>query len=286
MQDMKGKLCMITGANSGIGYQTALGLAQRNATVILVTRDQEKGRKALDAIQQATGNKSLYNMHLDVSNMKSIDRFTREFTDRFTCLHVLINNAGAAFSNRQTTKEGNEKTIATNYLGPFKLTHNHLPILREQTPSRIINLGSGMSRTAKADLDDLMSTKNYKAMQVYATSKLLVTTYTFALAERIHDTGVTVNVVEPGFVATNLGTSMESLWHKISFTLVRPIQISPAKGAETSIWAATDPELDEVSGKAYSKKKETETNPLARDKEFQDKLWDKTTKLLGFKKEP
>jgi NAD(P)-dependent dehydrogenase (short-subunit alcohol dehydrogenase family) len=286
MQDMKGRLCIVTGANSGIGYQTALGLAKQKATVILVTRDQEKGKKALTAIQEATGNNSLYNMHLDVSNMKSIDRFTREFTDRFTCLHVLINNAGAAFSNRQTTEEGYEKTIAINYLGPFKLTHNLLPILREKTPSRIINVGSGMHKTAKADLDDLMMEKNYKAMQVYAASKLLITAYTLALAERLHGTGVTANVVEPGFVATNLGSNMGSFWHKLSFKLVRPMQISAEQGAETSIWAATDPELEDVSGKAFAKKKETETAPIVHDKEFQDRLWDETTKLLGFKNEP
>ncbi|MCJ7732613.1 SDR family oxidoreductase [Candidatus Bathyarchaeota archaeon] len=281
MHDMKGRLCIITGANSGIGYHTTQGLAAMKATIIMACRDQEKGQKALDTIKAATGSNSIYLMHIDTSSMKSIDRFTREFTDRFTCLNVLINNAGAAFSRRQTTEEGYEKTIATNYLGPFKLTQNLLPMLRQKTPSRIINISSGMHKTGKVDFDDLMIEKHYKSMQAYATSKLMVTAYTYALAERIQGTGVTANVVEPGFVATNLGANMGGFWDKLSFKLVRPMQITAEQGAETSIWAASNPELETVTGKTFAKKAETETAEITHSKEFQDKLWDKTTKLLA-----
>lgn len=282
---MKGRLCIVTGANSGIGYHTALGLAQRDATVVLVTRDQTKGEAARDRIKETTGNNSVYNMHCDVSDMRNIDRFTKNFTDRFTCLHVLINNAGAAFSRRQTTEEGYEKTLATNYLGPFKLTHNLLPMLREKTPSRIINIGSGMHKTGKINWNDLQSEKNYKAMQVYATTKLMLNTYTYALAERLQDTGITANIVEPGFVATNLGANMGGFWDKLSFTLVRPLQISAEKGAETSIWAATDPTLEHVTGKTFAKKKENKSAEATYEKETQDRLWTETLKLLGLKKE-
>ncbi len=281
MHDMKGRLCIITGANSGIGYHTTKGLAAMKATIVMACRDLEKGQKALDSIKEATGSKSIYLMHIDTSSMKSIDRFTREFTDRFTCLNVLINNAGAAFSKRQTTEEGYEKTIATNYLGPFKLTQNLLPMLRQKTPSRIINISSGMHKTGKVDFDDLMIEKHYKSMQAYATSKQMLTAYTYALAERIQGTGVTANVVEPGFVATNLGANMGGFWDKLSFTLVRPMQITAEQGAETSIWAASDPELETVTGKTFTKKAETETAEITHSKEFQDKLWDKTTKLLA-----
>jgi NAD(P)-dependent dehydrogenase (short-subunit alcohol dehydrogenase family) len=283
MQDMKGKLILITGANSGIGYHTTLALAKLNATIVMACRDQDKAKKALEEIKTATGSSSLYQMHIDTSSMKSIDRFTREFTDRFTCLNVLINNAGAAFSKRQTTEEGFEKTIATNYLGPFKLTHNLLPMLRQKTPSRIINISSGMHKTGKVDWNDFMMEKNYRSMQAYATSKQMLTAYTYALAERIQGTGVTANVVEPGFVATNLGANMGGFWDKLSFKLVRPMQITAEQGAETNTWAATDPELDSVTGKTFAKKKETESAPITHDKEFQDKLWDEATRLLGFK---
>jgi len=280
MVDMKGKLCIVTGANSGIGYHTAKGLASMNATVVMVVRDFDKGQKALDMIMKATDSNSLYLMHCDISSMESVDRFSREFCNRFTCLHVLINNAGAAFSKRKETEEGFEKTIATNYLGMFKLTHNLLPMLKKRTPSRIINLGSGMHKTGKIDWDDFTFKNKYKSMHVYATSKLMVTAFTYALVERINGTGVTANVVEPGFVATNLGANMGSLRDRISFTIVRPIQISAERGAETSLWAATDPSLENVSGKTFAKKIETETAPITYDKEFQDRLWEKTVKLL------
>ncbi|MCW4013060.1 MAG: SDR family oxidoreductase [Candidatus Bathyarchaeota archaeon] len=281
---MKGRLCIVTGANSGIGYHTALGLAQRDATVVLVTRDQMKGEAARDRIKEATGNTSVYNMHCDVSDSKSIDSFTKNFTDRFTCLHVLINNAGAAYSKRQTTEEGYEKTLATNYLGPFRLTHNLLPMLRQKTPSRIINIGSGMHKTGKIEWDDLQSEKKYKSMHAYATTKLMLTAYTYALAERLQGTGITANIVEPGFVATNLGANMGGFWDKLSFKLVRPMQISAEQGAETSIWAATDPTLEETTGKAFAKKKETKTAENTYDKEIQDRLWEETLKLLELKK--
>jgi NAD(P)-dependent dehydrogenase (short-subunit alcohol dehydrogenase family) len=281
---MKGRLCIVTGANSGIGYQTSLGLAQRDATVVLVTRDQTKGEAARDRIKEATGNTSVYNMHCDVSDMRSIDSFTKNFTDRFTCLHVLINNAGAAYTHRQTTEEGNEKTLATNYLAPFKLTHNLLPMLRQKKTTRIINIGSGMHKTAKIDWDDLQSEKNYNSMKTYAATKLMLTAYTYALAERLQDTGITANIVEPGFVATNLGANMGGFWDKLSFTLSRPLQVSAEKGAETSIWAATTQELKETTGKAFAKKKEAKTAEITYDKEFQDRLWEETLKLLGLKK--
>jgi NAD(P)-dependent dehydrogenase (short-subunit alcohol dehydrogenase family) len=279
---MKGRLCIITGANSGIGYHTSLGLAQKNATVVLVCRDLEKGKKALKEIKETTGSHSLYLMHCDVSSMKSINRFTREFQDRFTCLHVLINNAGAAFSRRQETEEGFEKTIATNYLGVFRLTKNLLPMLRLKTPSRIINISSGMHKTGKIDFDDMMFENRYKGMEVYASTKLMLTTYTYALAKRLEGTGITANVVEPGFVATNLGANMGGFWDKLAFTLVRPMQISAKKGAETSIWAASEVELEKVSGKTFSKKAEAKSAEITYDKEFQERLWNNTTRFLGF----
>lgn len=280
MVDMKGKLCIVTGANSGIGYHTAKGLAKLNATVVMVVRDLDKGQKAFDKIKKATGANSLYLMHCDLSSMKSVDRFSREFNNRFTCLHLLVNNAGAAFSNKKETEEGFEKTIATNYLGMFKLTKNLLPLLKKYTPSRIINLGSGMHKTGKIDWDDFMFEKNFKGMQVYATTKLMVTAYTYALAKRLEGTGISANVVEPGFVATNLGANMGSLRDRIAFALVRPMQISAERGAETCIWAATNPDLENISGKTFSKKSETKSAEITYDTKFQDRLWETTVKLL------
>jgi NAD(P)-dependent dehydrogenase (short-subunit alcohol dehydrogenase family) len=271
-----GQVCIVTGANSGIGYHTAKGLAEMGATVVMVVRNMDKGEKAMAEIKQATGSSSIYLMHCDVSDMASVDRFAIAFKERFMCLNLLINNAGAAFSKRQVTEAGYEKTIATNYLGMFRLTHNLLPMLRETAPSRVINISSGMHKTGKINFDDIMMEKGYGSMKQYANSKLIVTTYTYALARRIAGTGVTANVVEPGFVATNLGANMGGLRDRIAFTIVRPIQTSAEKGAETSIWAATFPELEGVSGKTFAKKKEADSADITLDEEVQDKLWDWT----------
>ena len=276
-----GQVCIVTGANSGIGYHTAKGLAEMGATVVMVVRNMDKGEKAMEEIKQATGASGVYLMHCDVSDMASVNRFTNAFKERFMCLNVLINNAGAAFSKRQETEAGFEKTIATNYLGVFRLTNNLLAMLRETEPSRIINISSGMHKTGKIDFDDIMMEKKYASMKQYANSKLIVTTFTYALARRLAGTGVTVNVVEPGFVATNLGSNMGGLRDRIAFTVVRPIQISAEKGAETSIWAATAPEIEGISGKTFAKKKETESADITYDEETQDRLWDWTLKTLG-----
>ena len=276
-----GQVCIVTGANSGIGYHTAKGLAERGATVVMVVRNMDKGEKAMEEIKQATGASSIYLMHCDVSDMGSVDRFTKAFKERFMCLNVLINNAGAAFSKRQETEAGFEKTIATNYLGVFRLTNNLLAMLRETEPSRIINISSGMHKTGKIDFDDIMMEKKYASMKQYANSKLIVTTFTYALARRLVGTGVTANVVEPGFVATNLGRNMGGLRDGIAFTIVRPIQISAEKGAETSIWAATASEIEGISGKTFAKRKETESAEITYDEEIQDWLWDWTLKTLG-----
>jgi len=276
-----GQVCIVTGANSGIGYHTAKGLAERGATVVMVVRNMDKGETAMEEIKQATGASSVYLMHCDVSDVASVDRFTKAFKERFMCLNVLINNAGAAFSKRQETEAGFEKTIATNYLGVFRLTNNLLAMLRETEPSRIINISSGMHKTGKIDFDDIMMEKKYASMKQYANSKLIVTTFTYALARRLVGTDVTANVVEPGFVATNLGRNMGGLRDRIAFTIVRPIQISAEKGAETSIWAATASEIEGISGKTFAKRKETESAEITYDEEIQDRLWDWTLKTLG-----
>ena len=276
-----GQVCIVTGANSGIGYHTAKGLAEMGATVVMVVRNMDKGEKAMEEIKQETGASSVYLMHCDVSDMSSVDRFSNAFKERFMCLNVLINNAGAAFSKRQETDAGFEKTIATNYLGMFRLTHNLLPMLRDTAPSRVINISSGMHKTGKIDFEDIMMEKKYASMKQYANSKLIVTTYTYALARRLAGTSVTANVVEPGFVATNLGSNMGGLRDRIAFTIVRPIQISAEKGAETSIWAATAHEIEDISGKTFAKKKETESADISYDEEVQDRLWDWTLKTLG-----
>ncbi len=281
MGQMQGKVCIVTGSNSGIGKETALALAGMGAFVVLAVRNRERGERARSEIIEETGNQATDLMICDVSSIESIRRFAKEFKEKYDRLDVLINNAGAVFSKRQATPDGVEMTLAVNYLGPFLLTLELLPLLKASAPSRVINLSSGMHGTGKIDFDDLQSENGYRGMRTYANAKLMVTTITYEWARRLDGTGVAVNAVEPGFVATNLGRNSGSLISSIMFGLVRPIQINPRKGAETSVYVATSDDLEGVTGKCFAKLKEKPPSKISYDREIQRRLWDSTVDLLG-----
>jgi len=278
---MDGKVIIVTGSNSGIGKATAKALAGMGATVVLAVRNRERGEMARAEIAEATGNKSASVMACDLASRDSIKRFSEEFRSRHDRLDVLINNAGAVFAKRQLSVDGIESSMALNYIGPFLLTRELLPLLKASAPSRIVNVSSGLSGTAEFDFDDLQRETGYKGMQAYAGSKLMLTTYTLELARRLEGTGVTANVVEPGFVATNLGRNSGSLLNSVMFTLVRPMQITPEKAAENTVYAATSPDLEGVTGKVFSKKQEKETPPITHDGEARRRLWEEALRLLG-----
>jgi NAD(P)-dependent dehydrogenase (short-subunit alcohol dehydrogenase family) len=278
---MRDKVCIVTGSNSGIGKETALALANLGAKVVMLVRNKERGKKALSEIIKQTGNQNTALMICDLSSFDSIRRFSKEFTEKYDGLDVLINNAGAVFDKRQITVDGFERTLAVNYLGHFLLTHELLPLLKSSTPSRIINLSSGLYKSGKIDLDDLQSERNYNGMRVYASVKLMILMYTYELARRLADTGVTVTAVLPGFVATNLGRNSGSRLSSLMFRLLRPFQISAKQGAETSVYLASSSEVEGVTGKCFSKIQETRTSPTSYDRKLQTLLWDATIKLLG-----
>jgi NAD(P)-dependent dehydrogenase (short-subunit alcohol dehydrogenase family) len=277
---MKEKVIIVTGANSGIGKEITRELARMGTTVVMAVRNRDKGEKALNEITNETGNQNISLMICDISLGKSIKRFANNFKDSYVKLDVLINNAGCVYSKRQTTTEGYDKSFATNYLGPFQLTRELLQLLKHSAPSRIINVSSGIHKTGTIKFDDLQRKKSYRGMLAYADSKLMLTTYTYELAKRLKNTGVTANVVEPGFVATNLGKNSGSLINTIMFTLIRPIQIPAPEGAKTPVWAATAKELERVTGKCFAKKMEITTAKISYDENIQRSLWETTEELL------
>jgi retinol dehydrogenase 14 len=283
MNEMKGKVCVVTGSNSGIGKETAMGLARLGAKVVMVIRNEERGEKAKAEIVQETGNQFIDVMLCDMSSMSSIKSFATKFKARYDRIDVLINNAGAEFAERQVTAEGFEQTFAVDYLAPFLLTYELLNLLKASVPSRVINVSSGLAKNGKIDFDNLQNSKNYKGMRAYSNVKLMLILFTYELSRRLQGTGVTVNVLMPGFVATNLGKNSGSLSSAIMFTMVRPMQISAKKGAETSVYLASSGEVVDVSGKCFAKKKEVETCPMSYDQEAQKRLWKETNKLLGLK---
>ncbi|MFW9943563.1 MAG: SDR family oxidoreductase [Candidatus Sifarchaeia archaeon] len=281
MMDMDGKVCIVTGSNSGIGKETALALAEMGATVVMAVRDAEKGENARTEILEQTGNTKTDLMICDLASLDSIRQFAKEFTQKYDRLDVLVNNAGCTIHKRQVTIDGFERTLAVNYLGPFLLTHELLPMLKSSAPSRVINLTSGIHSSARVDFDDLQNERKYKAMNAYGTAKLMVVMHTYELARRLEGTGVSVNAVHPGFAATNLGSNTGALRHRIMFKMVRPLQMSAKKGAETSVYVATSPELEGVTGKYFAKSQERPSSELSYDEEAQKRLWVVTEELLG-----
>jgi NAD(P)-dependent dehydrogenase (short-subunit alcohol dehydrogenase family) len=250
------------------------------ATVVMVVRDKERGEKAQLEIINKTGNRDTVLMMCDLSSMDSVKKFAKEFVEKYDRLNILINNAGAVFRKRQTTVDGFERTLAVNYLEPFLLIYELLPLLKSSAPSRIINLSSGLYKSGKIDFTDLQSEKNYNGMTAYSNAKLMVMMYTYELARRLEGTGVTANVVLPGFAATNLGRNSGSLLYSLEYLIVRPFQISAKKGAETSVYLASSDEIEGVTGKCFSKLHETTTSRISYDQQIQKRLWDKTVELL------
>jgi len=281
MSTMKEKVCVVTGSNSGIGKETATELANMGATVVMVIRNRERGEAARVEIIKKTGNSSTDLMICDLSSMESIRQFAEAFKKKYDRLHVLINNAGAVFEDRQVTIDGFERTLAVNYLAPFLLTHELLPLLQSSAPSRVINITSGLHTAGKIDFDDLQSKKKYNSTTAYANAKLMVVMFTYELARRLEGTFVTVNVVHPGFVATNLGRNTGSIRSSIMFTLMRPFQISSKKGAETSVYLASSSEVEGLTGRYFKRKQESTSSPASYDKQMQKRLWDATIELLG-----
>ncbi len=273
------KVCIVTGCNSGIGKETASALAKMNAILIMAVRNKEKGEEAREEIVARSGNNSVDLMLCDLSSMDSIRGFAIEFKKKYDRLDVLINNAGAVFSKRELTADGFERTLAVNYLGPVLLIHELLDTLKKSAPSRIINVSSGLANRASIDLSDIQSERDYSSMKTYAKVKLMLSLYTYELAERLKASGVTANVSLPGFVATNLGKNSGSLRSSIMFKLVRPMQISPERGAETSIYLATSDAVKEVTGKCFAKGAETSSCPM-HNRELQKELWHRTMELL------
>jgi NAD(P)-dependent dehydrogenase (short-subunit alcohol dehydrogenase family) len=282
MSEVEGKMCVITGSNSGIGKETALGLAQKNARLVMVARNSERGNEAKEEIVGKSGNNSVDLMICDLSSMESIRRFVQEFKAKYDRLDVLVNNAGAIFFKRQITADGLERTLAVDYLAPFLLTHELLSILKSSAASRIINVSSGAYKSGKIDFDDLQSKKKkYGGMRAYANAKLMVLMFTYELARRLDGYGVTANAVLPGFVATNIGRNSGSRLQFLMFGLMRPFQISAQEAAKTLVYLASSKEVEGTTGKCFSRMKEIDTSEASHDQQKQKILWDTTTKLLG-----
>ena len=229
---MQGKICMVTGANSGIGKATALELAQMGATVVMVCRDRARGEEAKSEITTKSRNNAVDLLQADLSSQQSIRQLVENFQHHYTRLHALINNAGAAFpGRRRETVDGSEMTFAVNYLAPFLLTNLLLDVLKASAPARIVNVSSAAQASGYIQMDDLQAEKLYRPMRTYPQSKLAVVLFTYELARRLQGTGVTANVY-PGFVATNFAQSDVGPAFRFLVKLIGSFGASPQRGDE------------------------------------------------------
>ena len=201
---MRGRVCIVTGAARGIGRATAAELAQRGATVVMLCRDAESGRRAVADVQRRAPNGEVALVACDLASGDAIRAAAVEIAGRWPRVHVLINNAGVSIARRQVSADGVEKTFAVNHLAPFLLTHLLLPQLRAAAPSRIVNVTSELERWGRIDFDDLQGERRYNGTRAYLQSKLANVLFTYALAERLDGTGVAVSCVYPGLAATDL----------------------------------------------------------------------------------
>jgi len=279
---MQGKICMVTGANSGIGKATALELAQMGATVVMVCRDRARGEEARREITTKSRKNAVDLLQADLSSQQSIRQLVENFQHHYTHLHVLINNAGAAFpGRRRETVDGLEITFAVNYLAPFLLTNLLLDVLKASAPARIVNVSSAAHKSGSIQLDDLQAEKLYRPMRTYPQAKLAVVLFTYELARRLQGTGVTANCLHPGFVATNFAQSDGGPAVRLLVKLIGSFGTSPQEGAKTSIYLASSPEVEGVTGQYFVKSIPRRSAAISYDESLQRQLWEQSAKLVN-----
>ena len=279
--NMNGKVCVITGANSGLGKITALELARLGARVVMVCRDRARGEAALAEIKKATGNDAIELMICDLSSQADVRRMASEFKATHERLDVLVNNAGVYLRKRATTVDGLEATFATNHLGYFLLTSLLLDLLKQSAPSRVVNVSSGAHASGHINFDDLQGERAYSGVRAYCHSKLANILFTRELARRPAGTGVTANCLHPGAVATGIFRALP----KPLEALIKLLTMSPEKGAQTSIYLASSPAVESVTGKYFVRCAEVRPSAEAQDDEAARRLWAESARLTGLQAE-
>ncbi|TMB87242.1 MAG: SDR family oxidoreductase [Chloroflexi bacterium] len=279
---MKGRTVVITGANTGIGLETAAALAAMGARVVLTARDPLKGSVAAEKIRRRYPDANVIPMELDLARLGDVRSFAADLLERFGALHVLVNNAGVMLGRRSTTVDGFETTFQVNHLAPFLLTNLLLDRLRASGPSRIINVASEAHRAARLDFDDLNSERGYRGMRVYVRTKLCNILFTRALASRLLGTGVTANALHPGTVRTALGRDGDtSAFFTLGIKITGPLLLSPARGARTTIHLASSPDVEGRTGEYWIRRRPRKPASKATDDEAARRLWDVSAQLVG-----
>jgi NAD(P)-dependent dehydrogenase (short-subunit alcohol dehydrogenase family) len=277
---MTSRTCLITGTTSGIGRATAAGLAARELRVVMACRDPARGRMTAAEITAETGNRDIHVLKCDLASLESVRTCASEFKDRFGTLNVLINNAATMITRPAVSTDGFELTMAVNYLAPYLLTREVLPVM--ETGGRIVNVASNVHRLGRLDhVSAGITERPATGMRAYAASKLALVMFTLSLADRLSPAAVTANCLHPGVVFTNI-TGATNAFLRFGMKLIGPLLVDPAGGARTSLFAALDPDLAGVTGR-YFTGRGTEARPAraALDTERRDRLWALTEALCS-----
>src|SRR5688572_4580962 len=276
---MNGKICLITGGTNGIGKSTAQELARMGATVIIVGRNAQKTSRVVEEIRRASGNNSVDSLLADLSSQQEVRHLANEFKSKYTHLHVLLNNAGGFFMKRQLSVDGIEVTFGLNHLAYFLLTNLLLDTIKASAPARIINVSSGAHTSGKIEFDNLQGERDYTP-RAYDNSKLANILFTMELAQRLEGTGVTVNALHPGFVATGFAKNNGKVFAALISIFTPLVARSPAKGAQTSIYLASSPSVEGITGKYFYDSHVIPAAPQATDMVVARKLWNGSAEMV------
>lgn len=277
MNRLIGKTAIVTGANSGMGMATARALLDEGATVIMLCRSEKRGKEAYEELTK-DGNSRTYLILCDLGDYGSIRDFVKQVKESFTRIDILVNNAGFISLDRQETKEGLERQFGINHVGHFLLTTELLDLMGEG--SRIVNVASGAHKTGKIHFDDINLHKGFNVIKAYSQSKLANVLFTRELARRVKDRGITVNCCHPGAVATNIGIDRDTGFGRTVTRLLKPFFQTPAQGASTAIFLATDESVKDITGEYFYKCKIAKSSKRSKDMELAKRLFEFSEQLV------
>jgi retinol dehydrogenase-14 len=283
---MAGKVVLITGGTGGIGRATATGLAALGARVAITGRDLARAEAAAVQIRAATGNPAVDGYGADLSSQIEVRRLAADVIGAYPRLDVLVNNVGGFWATRHLTADGLERTFAVNHLAGFLLTSLLLDQLRASAPARVVTVSSGAQSMGSIDFDDLQGERRYSGSKAYDQSKLADVMFTYELARRLAGTGVTATALHPGVVRTGFGAEDPSLIFKILVPLWRPFMRTPEQGAATSVYLASSPEVEGVTGTYFAKGRPARSNKLSYDRDATARLWQVSADLVGLATSP
>ena len=278
MATLTGKIAIVTGANSGMGMATTAALADMGATVVMLCRNEKRGKEALELLKQRA-ERQLDLMLCDLGDFASIRNFTDAFRKKYEKLDILVNNAGFISLDRQITKDGLERQFGVNHMGHFILTMKLVDLIPDG--GRIVNVASGAHKTGKIHFEDINLSKGFNVIKAYSQSKLANVLFTRELARRLQEKKILVNCCHPGAVATNIGVSRDTGFGKTITGMLKPFFQTPEKGARTAIYLASDENIDGITGEYFYRCRVAKSSKRSKDTELAKRLFTFSVELAG-----